>query len=72
MATVAVCETVVNQRLQIHRLVNSIRSSGTSMSSAMVARQCLALTDFYDDLRLKTFLGYLTFLSKDLLMMMHP
>jgi hypothetical protein len=33
------------------------------MLFAMVARQYLALTDFCDDLKLKTFLGYLVFLS---------
>jgi hypothetical protein len=63
MATTAVYETVVNQRIQTHRLVNNTRSSGISMLFAMVARQYLALTDFCDDLKLKTFLGYLVFLS---------
>ncbi len=63
MATAAVYETVVNPRIQVHRLVNNTRSSGTGMLFAMVARQYLALTDFCDDLMMKTFLGYLVVLS---------
>jgi hypothetical protein len=69
METVATCEIVLSQRLQIHRLVKHIKNSGTSMLSATVARLHLALTDYYDERILKTFLGFLNILRLHVLMM---